>query len=122
MDFKVCRIPLTQLSDVVLGDVAREADGTSEQRRVGSPVVQPEALVLTHLGGRLPRHLKEAAVHHLGVEGRRSWHCNTTQTVSRWDTGCRVVQQQDSSSKLTGTLLFCINVILFQKDDLINVF
>lgn len=68
---------LTQLSDVVLGDVAREGNGTSEQWCVGSPVIQPEALMLAHLEGRLPRCLYNTAVQHLGVEGRRCRHCNT---------------------------------------------
>lgn len=74
---------LTQLSDAVLGDVAREDDGTSEERCVGSSVKQPEALVLAHLRGRLPRRLHNAAVHHLGVERGRRRHCNTTQAVNQ---------------------------------------
>ncbi len=73
---------LTQLSDVVLGDVAREGDWTSEQWCVGSSVIQPEALMLAHLGGRFPRCLYNTAVHHLGVEGGRRGHCNTIQTVN----------------------------------------
>lgn len=69
---------LTQLSDGVLGDVAREGEGTGEVRCVGTSVVQPEALMLAHLGGGLPGRLYNAAVQHLGDEGGRRRHCNTT--------------------------------------------
>lgn len=71
------------MSDVVLGDVAREGDGPSEQWCVRSPVIQSEALRLAHLGGRLPCCLYNTTVDHLCVEGRRSWHCNTKQNVSQ---------------------------------------
>ena len=74
---------LTQLSDAVLGDIAREVDGTSEQRRVCSSIVEPEALMLAHLGGRFPHNLDNTAVQHLCEEGRRSWHCNTIQNVNQ---------------------------------------
>lgn len=74
---------LTQLSDGVLGDVAREAEGTAEVRCVGSSVVQPEALVLAHLGGGLPGRLYNAAVQHLGDERGGSRHCNTTHKQAR---------------------------------------
>lgn len=69
---------LTQLGDGVLGDVAREGEGTGEVRRVGSSVVQPEALMLAHLGGGLPGRLYNAAVQHLGDEGGGRRHCNAT--------------------------------------------
>lgn len=72
---------LTQLADGVLGNVAREGEGTSEVRRVGSSVVQPEALMLAHLGGGLPGRLYNAAVQHLGDEGGRRRHCNTTKAA-----------------------------------------
>lgn len=74
---------LTQLSDVVLRYVAREGDGTSEQWCVGSSVIQSEALMLAHLGGRLPCCLDNATVHHFCVEGRRRGHCNTIQIVNQ---------------------------------------
>lgn len=67
---------LTQFSDGMLGDVAREGEGTGEVRRVGSSVVQPEALMLAHLGGGLPGRLYNAAVQHLSDEGGRRRHCN----------------------------------------------
>lgn len=72
---------LTQLGDGVLGDVAREGEGTGEVRRVGSSVVQPEALMLAHLGGGLPGRLYNAAVQHLGDEGGGRRHCNTTNNT-----------------------------------------
>lgn len=101
---------LTQLSDVVLGDIAGEGDGAGEQRCVGSSVVQSEALMWAHLGGRLPRCLDKAAIHYLGVEGRRRWHCNTRQTVSRYSTHCQVIRRHESSraQKSEGGLLVCI--------------
>lgn len=46
LNFKQC---LTQLSDVVLGDVTRKSKGSGEQWGMGSSVIQPEALMLTHL-------------------------------------------------------------------------
>lgn len=73
---------LTQLGDGVLGDVAREGEGTGEVRRVGSSVVQPEALMLAHLGGGLPGRLYNAAVQHLGDEGGGRRHCNTTNNTA----------------------------------------
>lgn len=73
---------LTQLSDVVLADVAGEGDWTGELRRVGSSVVQPEALMLAHLGGGFPRRLYNRAVHHLGVERRRRRDCSTETQAS----------------------------------------
>lgn len=73
---------LTQLSDGVLRDVAREGEGTGEVRRVGSSVVQPEAMMLAHLGGGLPGRLYNAAVQHLGDEGGRRRHCSTTNNTA----------------------------------------
>lgn len=67
------------MSDVVLGGVAREGDGTSEQRCVGSPVIQFEALRLAHLGGGLPYCLYNTPIYHLCVERRRRWYCNNTK-------------------------------------------
>lgn len=70
---------LTELSDVVLSDVAKKVDGTNEQWCVCSPVVESEALMLAHLGGRFPRYLYNAAVQHFGEKGRRSGNCNAKQ-------------------------------------------
>lgn len=54
---------LTQLSDVVLGDVAGEGEWSGEEGGVDPPVVQPEALMLAHLRGWLPHRLHHTAAH-----------------------------------------------------------
>lgn len=73
---------LTQLSDVVLAGVARQDDGAGEERRLGSFIIQPVALMLAHLGGGLPPRLYDTAVHHLCVERRRRGHCDTTESTN----------------------------------------
>lgn len=70
---------LTQQRNVVVGDVAREGEGSGEERGVGFAVKQPEAVVLAHLGGGLPGRLHHGGVHHFSGERRRCWHCRKTE-------------------------------------------
>lgn len=63
---------LTQLSDVVLGHITWEGEGSCEEGDGDLTVVEIESFLLAHLSGGLPRGLNHTRINHLCEQG---WWC-----------------------------------------------